>query len=65
MVTAGGPKLPQPLVDQLADGGRLVIPVGDPRLQVLQLVQRSGDEVVVQELEKVRFVDLVGEYGWR
>ncbi len=65
MVTAGGPKLPQPLVDQLADGGRLVIPVGDPRLQVLQLVQRSADEVAVQELEKVRFVDLVGEYGWR
>ncbi|MCG6931293.1 MAG: protein-L-isoaspartate(D-aspartate) O-methyltransferase [Desulfofustis sp.] len=65
MVTAGGPKLPQPLVNQLADGGRLVIPVGDPRLQVLQLVQRSGDEIVVQELEKVRFVDLVGEYGWR
>jgi len=65
MVTAGGPEVPQPLVDQLSDNGRLVIPVGDQRLQVLQLVERRGDEVVVQELEKVRFVDLVGEHGWR
>lgn len=65
MVTAGGPEIPQPLVDQLADDGRLVIPVGDQRLQVLQIVERNGDEVTVQELEKVRFVDLVGEHGWR
>lgn len=65
MVTAGGPEIPQPLVDQLADNGRLVIPVGDQRLQVLQLAERSGEEVMVQELEKVRFVDLVGEHGWR
>jgi len=65
MVTAGGPEIPQPLVDQLAEDGRLVIPVGDQRLQVLQLVERKEDEVVVQDLERVRFVDLVGEYGWR
>lgn len=65
MVTAGGPEIPQPLVDQLADGGRLIIPVGDQRLQVLQMAERNGDEISVQELEKVRFVDLVGEHGWR
>lgn len=65
MVTAGGPEIPQPLVDQLADNGRLVIPVGDQRMQVLHLVERNDDVVVVQELDKVRFVDLVGEHGWR
>lgn len=65
MVTAGGPEIPQPLVDQLADGGRLIIPVGDQRLQVLQMAERNGDEISFQELEKVRFVDLVGEHGWR
>lgn len=65
MVTAGGPEIPQPLLDQLADNGRLVIPVGDQRLQELRVVERLGDEITVQDLEKVRFVDLVGEHGWR
>ncbi len=65
MVTAGGPDIPPPLVDQLVDGGRLVIPVGDQHLQVLQLVEKHGEEVSVRELEKVRFVDLVGEHGWK
>jgi protein-L-isoaspartate(D-aspartate) O-methyltransferase len=65
MVTAGGPEIPRPLIDQLADQGRLVIPVGDQNLQVLQLVEKNGDEIVVHELERVRFVDLVGEHGWK
>jgi protein-L-isoaspartate(D-aspartate) O-methyltransferase len=65
IVTAGGPDIPAPLIDQLADGGRLVIPVGDQYLQVLQLVEKHGEEITVRELEKVRFVDLVGEYGWK
>ncbi len=65
MVTAGGPEIPRPLIDQLADQGRLVIPVGDQNLQVLQLVEKNGDEIVVRDLERVRFVDLVGEHGWK
>ncbi len=65
IVTAGGPEIPQPLVDQLEDGGRLVIPVGDQHLQVLQLLEKKDDGVQIRDLEKVRFVDLVGEHGWR
>lgn len=65
IVTAGGPDIPAPLINQLVDGGRLVIPVGDQHLQVLQLVEKQGEEVTVRELEKVRFVDLVGEHGWK
>jgi protein-L-isoaspartate(D-aspartate) O-methyltransferase len=64
MVTAGGPRIPQPLVDQLADSGRMVIPVGDQHLQVLQLVVKEAGEISISDLEKVRFVDLVGKHGW-
>ena len=64
MVTAGGPAVPRPLVDQLNDGGRLIIPVGDQHVQDLQIVEKQGDEVKVRYLERVRFVDLVGEHGW-
>ncbi|MBT8329946.1 MAG: protein-L-isoaspartate(D-aspartate) O-methyltransferase [Desulfofustis sp.] len=65
IVTAGGPDVPEPLIDQLEEGGRLVIPVGDQHLQVLQLLEKKEDEVQIKELEKVRFVDLVGEHGWK
>lgn len=65
IVTAGGPEIPEPLVEQLGDGGRLVIPVGDQHLQALQVLEKGEDEVQVRELEKVRFVDLVGEHGWK
>ena len=65
IVTAGGPEIPQPLVDQLEDGGRLVIPVGEQHLQVLQLLEKKDDGVQIRDLEKVRVVDLVGEHGWR
>ncbi len=65
IVTAGGPEIPEPLVDQLAEGGRLVIPVGDQHLQDLQLLEKNEDGVQIRELEKVRFVDLVGEHGWK
>ena len=64
IVTAGGPEIPEPLVEQLADPGRLVIPVGDQGLQQLQLLSKREGEITVQALESVRFVDLVGEYGW-
>jgi protein-L-isoaspartate(D-aspartate) O-methyltransferase len=64
IVTAGGPEIPQPLIDQLADPGRLVIPVGDQDIQNLQLVTKRGGHTVIEHLASVRFVDLIGEYGW-
>ena len=64
MVTAGGPEVPDPLIEQLADPGRLIIPVGDQHLQDLQLVEKAEGVITITHLEKVRFVDLVGEYGW-
>ena len=64
MVTAGGPEIPEPLVAQLADPGRMVIPVGDQEVQELQLVTKKDGLVQVEILERVRFVNLVGEYGW-
>jgi len=65
IVTAGGPEIPEPLIKQLGDGGRLVIPVGDQRVQTLKLAEKQGEETTVRALEQVRFVDLVGKYGWK
>jgi protein-L-isoaspartate(D-aspartate) O-methyltransferase len=64
IVTAGGPGIPEPLVEQLADPGRLIIPVGNQQVQELQLVEKKEGQVEVTNLASVRFVDLVGEYGW-
>lgn len=64
MITAGGPTIPEPLIEQLADPGRLIIPVGDQHVQELQLLIKEKDQVRVERLASVRFVDLVGKYGW-
>jgi protein-L-isoaspartate(D-aspartate) O-methyltransferase len=64
IVTAGGPKIPSPLIEQLAESGRLVMPVGDTYTQELQLITKKGSQVDVQHLEYVRFVELIGEHGW-
>ena len=65
VVTAGGPVVPPALLDQLADGGRLVMPVGrEWREQELLRVRRDGDRLVEEDLGPVRFVPLVGEQGW-
>jgi protein-L-isoaspartate(D-aspartate) O-methyltransferase len=64
IVTAGGPGVPKPLIEQLAEGGKLIIPVGDQHLQDLQLVEKIDDEIKISHRERVRFVDLVGEHGW-
>ncbi len=66
VVTAGAPKVPQALKDQLAMGGRLVIPTGPtPRIQELVRVKRiSEEEFRQEELFSVRFVPLIGEAGW-
>ena len=65
VVTAGGPAVPQALVEQLADGGRLVIPVGpETRSQHLVRARRRGDDLVNEDLGPVRFVPLIGAQGW-
>lgn len=64
IVTAGGPEVPEPLIDQLSENGRLIIPVGDQHVQELQLVQKNEGQVEISSLASVRFVDLVGEHGW-
>jgi protein-L-isoaspartate(D-aspartate) O-methyltransferase len=65
MVTAGAPKVPQVLVEQLADGGRLVIPVGTTSMQMLTVVEKRGDEIVAREQGSCVFVPLVGKHGWK
>jgi len=65
IVTAGGPEVPEPLVAQLADPGRMLIPVGQgKRLQSLVLVEKIAGEVVRTDKGGVAFVDLVGKHGW-
>jgi protein-L-isoaspartate(D-aspartate) O-methyltransferase len=65
IVTAGGPKVPLPLLDQLADPGTLVIPVGDRGVQDLRLVSKKDGEVTEKTIEYVRFVNLIGDHGWQ
>lgn len=66
VVTAGGPRVPDALRAQLAEGGRIVIPVGTDRAnQELIRERRVGDALEVDRLGLVRFVPLVGEQGWR
>jgi protein-L-isoaspartate(D-aspartate) O-methyltransferase len=64
IVTAAGPEMPSSLLGQLADGGRLVMPVGTLSEQSLVLVRRTGDHFERHNLGGVRFVPLVGEGGW-
>lgn len=65
IITAGAPKIPQPLLDQLSDMGRLVVPVGDKFSQELIKVTRSGDGYKEESLGGCRFVDLIGVHGWK
>jgi protein-L-isoaspartate(D-aspartate) O-methyltransferase len=64
LVTAAAPRIPGPLPGQLADGGRLVVPVGSPRRQELMLVVRRGDEFETKECGACVFVPLVGASGF-
>ena len=65
IVTAGGPSVPEPLVDQLADPGRMLIPVGEGRRhQSLILIEKKDGEVTRTDKGGVAFVDLVGKHGW-
>jgi protein-L-isoaspartate(D-aspartate) O-methyltransferase len=64
LVTAGAPTVPETLRSQLADEGRLVIPVGPPGFQRLTLIDRHGDGFETHEGEACSFVPLIGRYGW-
>ena len=64
LVAAAAPRVPETLVAQLADGGRLVIPVGTRQEQQVLVVRKMGEETVVTTREGCRFVPLVGEQGW-
>jgi len=65
IVTAAGPEIPTPLVDQLSESGRLIIPVGTGDVQDLQLVTKEKDQIKISHLQQVRFVELIGEHGWK
>jgi len=64
LVSAASPDAPKPLLEQLADGGRLVVPLGDRENQDLTLITRAGDEFRRESLGGVRFVPLVGQHGF-
>ncbi len=65
LVAAAAPSAPQPLLDQLAEGGRLVVPVGGRGFQQLEIWQRTGQEFKSRTDLGVSFVPLRGEFGWR
>lgn len=64
IVTAGGPNIPEPLIEQLTDPGKMIIPVGDQYTQELKLLEKINGETHVKTIEYVRFVNLVGAHGW-
>jgi protein-L-isoaspartate(D-aspartate) O-methyltransferase len=65
LVAAAAPAVPKPLLAQLAEGGRMILPVGDTVHQELQLIEKRGDAFPATMLEGCRFVPLVGYHGWQ
>lgn len=65
LVGAASPSIPEPLTDQLAEGGRLVIPLGAREEQVLAVVTKREGRLDRQDVAPVRFVPLVGRHGWQ
>jgi protein-L-isoaspartate(D-aspartate) O-methyltransferase len=64
LVSAASPGVPQALLDQLAEGGRMLIPVGDRNEQVLTLFEKVGDQVRREDITACTFVPLLGRFGW-
>lgn len=65
LVAAAAPAVPEPLRAQLAEGGRLILPVGDTENQELLHIERRGNSFVTRTLEACRFVPLIGYHGWK
>ncbi len=64
IVTAATPEIPRPLTDQLAEGGRLVAPVGGRDIQELVTLEKQGNRLIPEYHGGVRFVPLIGKHGW-
>lgn len=65
LVTAGAPDVPESLVKQLSpNGGRMVIPIGGTRSQMMYLIEKNGEELKAKELADFAFVPLIGKEGW-
>jgi protein-L-isoaspartate(D-aspartate) O-methyltransferase len=64
LVSAAAPEAPQAYVEQLAEGGRLLIPLGDREEQILYLMVKRGERLERTEIAPVRFVPLVGKHSW-
>jgi protein-L-isoaspartate(D-aspartate) O-methyltransferase len=64
LVSAAAPEVPAPLIAQLAEGGRMVVPVGSAETQSLLRIRRRGGEILTERLFECRFVPLIGQYGW-
>lgn len=64
MITAAVQQIPRPLVEQLADGGYLVLPLGEDELQGLTRIHKRGTQLDVKYFGECRFVKLIGPYGW-
>ena len=65
LVAAAAPAAPQPLLAQLAEGGRMIIPVGDAENQELQLIEKRGGKLFTRTMEGCRFVPLIGHHAWQ
>ena len=65
LVTAGAPDVPQPLLDQLTDGGKLVIPIGDLDVQNLHIIRRVNNHFEANVVDGFKFVPLIGKKGWK
>jgi len=65
LVAAAAPAVPKPLLAQLAEGGRMILPVGNTDHQELRLIEKRGDAFPTKMLEGCRFVPLVGYHGWQ
>lgn len=64
LVSAASPRVPDPLVEQLAEGGKLLIPLGGMEEQELVMFTKQGDQLVREAILPVRFVPLLGMHGW-
>jgi protein-L-isoaspartate(D-aspartate) O-methyltransferase len=64
LVSAAAPEVPRPLAEQLAEGGRILIPLGTRDEQMLTVLTRRGADFQRRDIAPVRFVPLLGTYGW-